>query len=379
MRIVLYTPFKPLGHHLPSGDLIIATGLYNYLLGQGLQIDLAGPLRARWIYHKPWLWPRVLAERQRMTRLATRVRPDLWLTYHTYYKAPDVLGPNVCRRTGLPYVIFQAAYSTKQKRRLRTLPGFILNRQALLAANHVFTNQRLDHQNVRRLLPENRMTYLPPGIHPEDFPFDPEARAERRQAWEVGDDPVILTAAMFRPDVKTKGLIWLIEACARLYQRGLRFKLVIAGEGRRRPAIERLARERLPGLVRLVGFIPRPEMHRFYSAGDLFAFPGFQEALGMVYLEAQSCGLPVVAFDNGGIPQVVADGITGLLPPLNDLDAFSRAIERLLLDPDLRRQMGSAAAKRVRSVHNLETNYHGLVEILDRIATKDKLYSSKHP
>ena len=54
---------------------------------------------------------------------------------------------------------------------------------------------------------------------------------------------------------------------------------------------------------------------RYYSAGDMFVFPGIRESLGMVYLESQSCGLPVVAFHNGGIPEVVVDGETGFLTP----------------------------------------------------------------
>ena len=60
MRIAFYTPFKPLGHHHPSGDLVIATGLYDYFVSRGHDIQQAGPLRARWIYWKPWTWIRLL-------------------------------------------------------------------------------------------------------------------------------------------------------------------------------------------------------------------------------------------------------------------------------------------------------------------------------
>ena len=60
----------------------------------------------------------------------------------------------------------------------------------------------------------------------------------------------------------------------------------------------------------------------------------------MVFLEAQSCGIPVIAFRNGGIPEVVRDGETGVLVPMYDLDRFAGAIEKLLTDTGLRRQMG---------------------------------------
>ena len=107
MRILFYAPFKPLGHPHPSGDLIIAGGLFEYLSACGHHLRVVSRLRARWIFWKPWLWPLVLRDRRRALRFAQRSRPQLWLTYHAYYKAPDLIGPWVCRRYALPYVIFQ--------------------------------------------------------------------------------------------------------------------------------------------------------------------------------------------------------------------------------------------------------------------------------
>ena len=96
-----------------------------------------------------------------------------------------------------------------------------------------------------------------------------------------------------------------------------------------------LAERCIPGRYRFAGRIDRKKMYRFYSAGDLFAFPGIRESLGMVYLEAQSCSLPVVAFDNGGIPEVVNKGKTGLLVPLFRESAFVNALARLIRDKGL--------------------------------------------
>ena len=62
MRICFYAPFKPLGHPNPSGDLIIAKGLYDFLTEQGHEILLASNLRSRWIYWKPWMFPVILKE-----------------------------------------------------------------------------------------------------------------------------------------------------------------------------------------------------------------------------------------------------------------------------------------------------------------------------
>jgi glycosyltransferase involved in cell wall biosynthesis len=365
MRIIFYTPFKPMGHRHPSGDVVIAAGLYAFLLKHGHDVRLADPLRSRWIYWRPWLWPRLLASRRRMVRRLRRQPADLWLTYHSYYKAPDLLGPGMARRFRIPYVIFQGVYATKHRRDIRTWAGFQLNTRALRAADHVFTNKSVDRVNLRRVIAEGRLSYVAPGIYPEEFGFDARARVDLRREWGLGGETLVLSAAMFRRDVKTEGLMWLIRACAALCASGRRFFLAIAGEGSERKRLESLAAALLPGRVRFVGKLERSRMYRFYSAGDLFAFPGIRESLGMVYLEAQACGLPVVAFDNGGIPEVVRRDETGYLTPMHDQPAFTAAMNRLLTDPGRRRRMGDAAAAYVRRDHDLNRNYEAVQGVLE--------------
>ena len=88
----------------------------------------------------------------------------------------------------------------------------------------------------------------------------------------------------------------------------------------------------------------------------------------MVFLEAQSCGLPVVAFDNGGIPEVVDNGETGLLVPMFQERAFVSALTRLIRDKDLRSRMGERAAAYIRTQHDLDCNYRKLETILKKVA-----------
>jgi len=367
MNICFYAPFKPLTHPAPSGDQRIGAGIYRFLTDRGHHLWTVSTLRCRWIFLKPWRIPELVRERRRAARKMDRLRPDLWLTYHTYYKAPDVLGPWVCRKTGVPYVIFQGVFSTKRRRRLKTWPGYMLNTLALQTAGHVFTNKRKDLRNLERMVPGGQLTYVTPGIVSEDFGFSENHRRALRSAWQAADAPVVLSAAMFRPGVKTQGLALVIRACGRLFQSGKRFYLVIAGDGREKRYLEALGERHLPGRVRFVGQVPREEMHRFYSAGDIFAFPGIRESLGMVFLEAQSCGLPVVAFANGGTPEVIVHGKTGLLVPAFDPNAFERAVGVLLDEPVLRGRMGRAGSVHVRERHDLNRNYRILEAVLERI------------
>lgn len=295
---------------------------------------------------------------------------DLWFTYHSYYKAPDLLGALAAKRMGIPYIIFQGIYSTKRRRAWKTRPGFYLNRHSLCAARHIFTNKKLDLLNLKRLIPENKISYIAPGLIPDDFDFDAGARAEIRHRLNLGDDPVVFSAAMFRPDVKTEGLTWVIRTCSELYRRGNPLWLVIAGDGKEKDKLKQLADAHLPQRVRFVGNIARSEMYRYYSASDLFVFPGIRESLGMVFLEAQACGLPVVAFDNAGVPEAVKDGVTGLLVPAFDAKAFEEAIARFLNDFDLRRRMGRAGKAYVRQKHDLNQNYKKMECVIQEIVNK---------
>ena len=364
MNICFYAPFKPLGHPDPSGDLVIATGLYDFLIRRGHTLRTMSNLRCRWIYWKPWLIPRIIKEIRGAESVIAKEKPDLWLTYHTYYKAPDLLGPAVSRKMRIPYAIFQGVYATKRKKALKTLPGFLLNNIALNAADHVFTNKKKDLINLKRILHSQRRTYIAPGIFTGDFSYSAEDRTRLRKDWEVGDDPVVLTAAMFRPDVKTVGLKIVIRACGALYRKGKRFYLVIAGDGKMRNPLEALAEKEAPGRIRFIGKIPEKEMHRFYSAGDLFAFPGIRESLGMVFLEAQSCGIPVIAFANEGTPDAIRHPETGFLVPAFDFDAFVHSIEFLLDNPNLRRKMGTQGKRYVRKQHDLNVNYRDVEDVL---------------
>jgi glycosyltransferase involved in cell wall biosynthesis len=369
MKICFYAPFKPLGHPQPSGDLVTAHGIVDFFKSCGHSVTPASELRCRWIYWKPWLWPQLLVERRRVVRRRGGRETDVWFSYHSYYKAPDVLGPYAAGRMGVPFVVFQGVFSTKRRRAWKTLAGFYLNRRTLLAARKVFTNKKVDLHNLRRLLPEERLRYVAPGILPEEFSFDPDARRHLRADWHAGDTPVVLAVAMFRPGVKSEGLRWVIRACGELRRHGQRLQLVIVGEGRERSQLMRLARAELGHQAFFSGRIERSELYRYYSAADVFVFPGIQESLGLVYLEAQSCGLPAVAFDNAGVSEAIRDGRTGLLVPMYDRRRFVEAIARLLQDGGLRRRMGANAQAHVRRYHDMRVNYRAMESELREMVT----------
>ncbi len=357
MRIAYHMPFKPLGHPNPSGDLVIGSALFAFLRQRGHHVVLVSRMRLRWFYWKPWLWLRFLFETARVMHQLQRNPPDLWLTYHSYYKAPDVLGAICTLIRPRPYFIFQGIYSTKRKRHWKTRPGFMLNRWVLGRADAVFTNKHRDEHNLRRLLPDDRVRYIASGINTALFRHDPAARKALRDEWGCGDAPVILTAAMFRPGVKTEGLLRTIQDCHGLHQQRRTFRLVICGAGATGRQLRAQARQQLGDRVIFAGKVARENMSRYYSAADIFAFPGIQEGLGMVYLEAQACGLPVVAYNRWGAAEVVRDGHTGLLCPPDNPRSFQGALDRLIQDENLRQRLGANARNHVCRHHDQEQNH----------------------
>lgn len=361
MRIAFYMPFKPLDHPHPSGDLVIGTQIYRYLRRRGHAVHLVSRLRTRWIYWKPWLWPAWGAEIARVSRRLQRIRPHVWLTYHSYYKSPDVLGAICAPAAGIPYALFQGVYATKYRRRPKTAPGFYWNRHALLRAATVFTNKHRDLVNLQRLLPENRLLYIAPGLRLDRFQAEPDAGAAPQPPWGDETLPVVLTAAMFRPGVKTDGIARVITSCGRIAERGVGLRLVVCGDGAGQAYLQQLAHRHLGDRVYFAGRVPRDEMPRYYRSADLFVFPGIREGLGMVFLEAQAAGLPVVACCGWGASEIVRHEETGLLGPPGDWGVFEAHTARLLAERPLRIRMGAAARRHAARHHDLERNY-GLLE-----------------
>jgi glycosyltransferase involved in cell wall biosynthesis len=358
MKIAYYMPFKPLDHPHPSGDLTTGTELFNHLSSRGHEITLASRLRCRWLYYRPDIILHYLYERKRVLAKLKKNCPDVWLTYHAYYKAPDLLGRYCCRQLGIPYLIFQGIYSTKRRKKLSTRPGYLLNRMTLLAAAHVFTNKKRDFKNLKRLLPPNRIEYIAPGIHPEDFTFSAQDREHIRNSLAVKPgETVIMTAAMMRPGVKEAGVATVIDCCARLLEAGHDIRLMVAGDGECRAQLEKRAGQALGDKAHFPGRIDRRQLSRYYSGSDVFAFPGVNESLGMVYLEAQSCGLPVVAYEDWGGQEAVVDRETGLLSPASQPEKFLKNLQLVVTDSALRRRLGKAAESRIRTHHDLRRNY----------------------
>ncbi|SDE65877.1 glycosyltransferase family 4 protein [Pseudonocardia oroxyli] len=188
------------------------------------------------------------------------------------------------------------------------------------------------------------LEHVPPAIDPTVFRPDPQARAELRARYGLGEAPVVTCLSRL---VARKGQDVLIRALGPLRARVPGARLLIVGDGPDRARLRRLARG-VDGVV-FTGAVPAAELAAHQAVGDAFALPcrtrggGLDvEGLGIVLLEAQACGVPVVAGDSGGAPETVRPGETGHVVNGRDVGALVDALADLLTDPDRARKMGDA-------------------------------------
>jgi N-acetyl-alpha-D-glucosaminyl L-malate synthase BshA len=162
---------------------------------------------------------------------------------------------------------------------------------------------------------------------------------------------VLVHVSNFRSLKRVQDVV-AIFAETRLRLPGADVVLHLVGDGPDREHIRDLVRDRgLQAHVRFLG--ERIDLPQVLRQAALFLLPSESESFGLAALEAMSCGVPVVASDVGGVPEVVSHGETGLLAPVGDVAAMATHVVRLLEDPALRRRLAHAARRRAETVFPL--------------------------
>jgi glycosyltransferase involved in cell wall biosynthesis len=193
----------------------------------------------------------------------------------------------------------------------------------------------------------------------------PEIRAEVRAELGVPEgDLLAVTVANLRSE---KGYDVLLETARRAGQRHLPLSFVAAGQGDQAEVLAEQHRSMgLGDRFRFLGH--RLDALALLTAADIVVLPSHQEGLPVVLMEATSVGATIVATSVGGVPQVIVDGVNGLVVPPGDPGALVGALQRLAVDPDLRRRLGQAAAEGsaafdvARASHEIEDIYRELLE-----------------
>ena len=346
MNIAFYAPMKPPSSIVPSGDRRVARAFIDALERGGHAVEVAADLvsfepvgdaaRQRGFCAEGAAIAQTLLQKFRAKTPDSH--PQLWFTYHLYYKAPDWIGPIVADGLDIPYVLAEASFAPKRAGGPWDQSHRAV-RAAIARADLVFGLNSADSPCVVPLLRDpDRLVPLKPFLSPAT------------PAMHLGSSPStsarLLTVAMMRPGAKLDSYRVLARALTRLPPAG--WHLTIVGDGPVEVEVRALFDR--PEVV-FAGRLSEDAVSELYAAADLFVWPAVGEAYGMAILEAQAAGLPVVAGRSGGVGDIVHDGETGLLVDEGEAEAFGDAVASLLAAPARRQTMGIAAARKARDEH----------------------------
>ena len=284
---------------------------------------------------------RYLVHARRVRRLVASLEPDLLhahhLTSYGFLAGLCDVHPTLVSVWGTD--ILEAPEWTPLHRRL--------TRFALARADHVTaTGLRLANATLRYMPQAKPVTVVSYGVDLDRFPL--------RHAADRGV-PVVGTVARLSQE---KGLDVLLRAIAIVVSdTGQALRLLIVGDGPERRKLERLAdRLGIGDITQFRGEVPHEDVPAALAEFDIFAMPSLAEGFGVAALEAAATGLPVVASDVHGIPDVVDHQRTGLLVPPANPAALAAALTKLLNDAALRQELGTAGRAFVQEHYRWQDN-----------------------
>jgi glycosyltransferase involved in cell wall biosynthesis len=291
----------------------------------------------------------------RLTRLYRQVNPDI--VHHFTIKpvlygslAAHFLGiPGIINSiTGLGHVFIDSGIVT---RLLRILAGW-LYRLNLRGTQVIFENPEDRHVFIHQgfIKAEQAHLILGTGVDVERY----------RPTQNDNEVPIVLFSSRM---LVTKGVLEYVEAVRILKQKGINARFALAGRtDPGNPASipeEQITLWKNSDLVEWWGW--QSDMPSALAKADIFCLPSYREGVPNALLEATACGLPIVTTDTPGCRDVVTHGVNGLLVPVKDTQAIADSLELLIVDPELRRKMGSAGREIAVNFSDIKVNRETLV------------------
>lgn len=248
-------------------------------------------------------------------------------------------------------------------------PGRLLQKK-MRRAEFLVTCTGANEEHLQKLAPEGTKIHrIYHGLDTQLFSVDASNSAAAEEAL-----PIVLSVGRL---VEKKGFDFLIRACAILKARGHRFRCQIVGGGDDyTDVLSRLINELgVQDTVDLHGAVTQEELRDIYRKATLFALPclvvgnGDRDGIPNVLVEAMSMQVPVISTDISGIPELIENNINGLLVPEKNAEAMADAIEKLLINPEMRQQLSSAGRARVCNDFDSQITTQDLKKLfIDRLA-----------
>ena len=272
-------------------------------------------------------------------------RPEI---VHTHTSKAGLLGALGARLAGVPSVVYTAqghifaergAVPSVTDRPRRRALFMALRRLAEARSDRIvaLTPADLEEQVALGLAPREKYAVIPNGVDPAPFERLSSRAEARRSLGLPADAALVITVGRLSPE-KSQDI--LLEALAAIGDRTV--QAILVGDGPTRAALEARANQPdLSGRVHFLGL--RTDVPLCLAAADLYVLPSRYEAQGMVVVEAMMAGLPIIASRVGGVPGIIAHGVTGILEPPESPDRLSRSIVSLVLDPERGNTLGQKA------------------------------------
>lgn len=348
--IAFYAPMKQPNHPTPSGDRAVAQAVLKAL---GSQAELVSTMRVYDgkgdVKNQNNLINKADIETQILIKKGRDQDWKVWFTYHNYYKAPDLIGPTVSQALGIPYVLLEA---TRAKKRLDgPWSNFArLAEKACDQADVILYFTRQDHQALEAYRSQyQQITHLPP------FLTETRSAAPRNKP----DGNTILSVGMMRQGAKAHSYSLIAQALSAVKTSD--WSLNIIGDGPAREEVEKQF-ARYGDRIRFLGQLNASEIAEQYANASVFLWPGVDEAFGMVYLEAQAAGLPVVAQNRPGLRDVIAPLIK--LSSVDNIGDMAQKIDLLLNDAEYWQIQSHIGIEYIKQNHLLGAARKNLMTVL---------------
>jgi len=300
----------------------------------------------------------------RLVRALRKIRPQI---LHSFLpELSTIYGAPAARVTGIPIFICNRLSSAELYRQSAFIT--IAERYALKHADSMVVNAQSLAEEVTRLdhFPADDVTVIPNGVDVKKFRPGLPSRVREESGWS-SENLVIGIVANFRDCKRHDDFL---RAASIIHQRypETRFVLVGSDLGTLK-ASRQLSRELgMESVVRIITGNSRPE--EIYGAIDIYVCTSETEGLSNVLLEAMACGIPIVATGVGGNPEAVQDGVEGILVPAHTPEAVATAVERLIQDTGLRRQMGEAGRRRALEHFSIKAMVCAFEKVYERTLSR---------
>jgi glycosyltransferase involved in cell wall biosynthesis len=232
---------------------------------------------------------------------------------------------------------------------------------------HVGVSEGMRRAAIRHLgIAPDKIAAIHNGVDLALYDCNRSARAAVRR--ELGLEPDALVVGSVGILNQTKNFQLLVQVASSVVDRHSGVQFIIVGDGDQRRELETMVAEMgLHRSVVLPGF--RADIPRVLAALDIFALTSRSEGFGLAVVEAMASGLPCVAFDVGGLSELMVNGQTGFLVTAGDAEAFGVALNRLIVEPELRSSMGQSAQTRARTLFSVELMVRRYNELYDRLVS----------